>query len=422
MRVAVLIVPAVTFAAATLALLGLARPRTLLAARLSGGPTTEAGSVRLSCVRRAVGVEDAVPLSDLDVQLGPHVSSTRCDADGHAELPLPRGEAGPIAVRVAHGGEVLASGRVVVTLDDWLRGAVTRRARVRGGGRLDGHAEIPGGALATEQTTEVRLVLRGGSGAATLEANGADLGVARLVDGTTEGAPTLSLAVPVTPRFHQVTLTARRADPDETWQGRLPVVAGQPMMTAIEPRGSELRVSIAAPGRRTHAYVRFDAERGRRQARRIALAGDERATHGEATLTDTGERPAWIVVGDSPDLPPDESTGAPLPGNPTLDGRVVQDVPWLDGMPAVRAADERRTTTVVRLVIALVASGGLLEVFLVLDASRAARDRLAAHLASVGDDAPARPEQARPWLPLVLGLLAISFAFALVSLLFTLKA
>lgn len=419
MRAAVLIVPAVTFAVATVALVGLTRPRTLLAARLYGGPTSEAGSVRLACVRRAVGVEDPVALDGLDVQLGPHVLSTRCDADGMAELPLPRGEPGPIAIRVAHGEDVLAVGRVEVSVASWLDGAHVRSARVRGGGALDGHAEVPGGALATEHTSEVRVVLRGGTGAASLDANGADLGPVRLVDGATDESPTLSLVVPVTPRFTQVTLDARRSG--ATWQGRLPVVAGQPTIESLEPRGAELHVRIVAPGRRAHAYVRLDAARGRRQARRVALVGDDRASRGETTLTDPGERPAWLVVGDSPDLPPDESTGTPLPGGAGLDGRVVRDAAWLDGMPRVRAADEHRSRTVVRLVVALVASGALLEVFLVLDAARASRDKLAAHLAALGDDAPAAAEQPRPWLPLVLGLSAVAFAFALVALLFTLR-
>lgn len=421
MRAAVLVVPAITFAAATVALLGLSRPRTLLAARLYGGPTGEAGSVRLSCVRRAVGVEDAVPLADLEVQLGPHVLSTRCDADGTTELPLPRGESGPIAIRVTHGKDVLARGRVEVTTSSWQAGARVRPARVRGGGPLDGHAEVPGGAMPTEQPSEIRLQLRGGAGPATLEANGADLGPARLAPGSREDAETLSLLVPVTPRFTQVTLTARRASSPSAWEGRLPVVAGQPAVESIEPRGTELHVRIVAPGRRAQAYVRFDTERGRRQARRVPLLGDDRATRGETTLTDTGERPAWIVVGDTPELPPEESTGTPLPGNATLDGRVVADAPWVDGMPAVRAADEHRSRTVVRLVMALVASGALLEVFLVLDAARASRDKLVAHLATLGDDAPVAAEQPRPWLPLVLGLSAVAFAFALVALLFTLK-
>ncbi len=419
MRVAVLVVPAVTFAVATAALVGLARPRTLLAARLSGGPTSEAGSVRLSCVRRAVGVEDPVALAELDVQLGPHVLSTRCDDDGLAELPLPRGEVGPISIRVAHGREVLAAGRVEVSVESWRAGAHLRPARVRGGGALDGYAEVPGGALATEHTTEVRVVLRGGSGAATLDANGADLGPLRLIDGATDASPVLSLVTPITPRFTQVTLDARRGG--ATWQGRLPVVAGQPTLDALEARGGELHVRLVAPGRRTRAYVRVDVERGRRQARRVALTGDDRASRGETTLTDPGERPAWLVVSDSPEFSPDESTGTPLPGSATLDGRVVRDAPWLDGMPAVREADERRTRTVVRLVVALVASGALLEVFLVLDAARASRDELAAHMASLGDDAPAIGEQPRSWLPLVLGLSAIAFAFALVALLFTLR-
>lgn len=421
MRAAVLVVPAVTFAAATVALVGLTRPRTVLAARVYGGPTTEAGSVRLSCVRRAVGVEDAVALSDLEVQLGPHVMTTRCLADGTAELPFPAGEAGPVDVRVVQGKTVLLRGRAQVPVSRWLAGGRVRPARVRGGGGLKGYAEVPGGALPTERPTEVRVSLDGGAGTPTLDANGGDLGPLRLVS-PTASSPSLVFMVPITPRFTQVSLTVKRDGADGgTWEGRLPVVAGQPVVGEVVKRGGEIDVTIVAPGQHTHAYVRLDTERSRRQSKLVDLRGNDREKRGATTLTDTGERPAWLVVGDAPDLSPEESMGTPLDGNPTLDGRVVEDVLWLDGMPAARGVDEQRSSTVVHLVLALVASGAVLEVLLVLDVARASRAKLDAHLASLGEDAPARAEQARSWLPLVLGLAAVGFAFALIALLFTLK-
>ena len=65
-------VPAITLGLAGTALLTAAAPRTLAAVRVWGGPTRVKGraSVRLECVRRAVGIDDHIALDGLSVRLG----------------------------------------------------------------------------------------------------------------------------------------------------------------------------------------------------------------------------------------------------------------------------------------------------------------------------------------------------------------
>ena len=102
---AYLVVPAITLAVAVALLLAFATPRTLIAVRLWGGPT-EAGSqaVRLQCVRRAVGVEDGVPLGDLVLHVGSLDLPCSCDERGYGEVRIEHQGPGALSLRVRGRG------------------------------------------------------------------------------------------------------------------------------------------------------------------------------------------------------------------------------------------------------------------------------------------------------------------------------
>jgi hypothetical protein len=395
LHLACLLVPALTLTGAAWALLTRGAPRTQIGVRLLGGPTAPGPqSVLVQCARRAVGVVDLVPLDAIELSVDGQRVTTACGPDGHGEARVDLPVGGRVRVEARRAGAVLASGEVEVGAAAWFAGAVDLPARLPSGGVLPIIALAPSGSLVLGHATPVLLRVPEAyrePGALELSASGADLGPAVRVS---EG-----LLVPVRPLFPTASLVAAagpRAPADRPrggWEARLPVIPAGLVAQDLALEPGQLRGRVRSTSGRRQVYLRVQDQRGRVAAAAIALSVDGQGASSAAFALATPplRYPAWLLL--SPDPVIGESAQAvslPDDGQPH-DGRVVPDLPWIDGLGPLGEAERARLGAVNHAVGLLVLAGGLTEALLLALRSRMSRRELAAHLAANADDGPLAP-------------------------------
>jgi hypothetical protein len=404
---AYLVVPAVTILAAGFAMVTLATPRVLVAVRVWGGPTAAGTqSVRLQCVRRAIGIDDSVAVDGLEVDIAGQRSSARCGEDGQAEVTVTLPSEGRARVRVVRAGVVLAEGDARVTRSEWLRDAVEFPTQVAGGGTLAVRASVEGGVVVMGRPTRIRLrvaeELRA-PGALRVSCGGCEVSEPRPAEG--------GLDVVVTPTFVTASLSLEQARAEGAaargaWEARLPVASGALSVDSLRNHSARIAGVVRAPQVRSRAYVRVQDGLGRRAAAALALSPDGRGGSFAPFELPLGalDEPAWLVVSPEPSLGSPSALSWPLPppsasahrgagpDQPPADGRVVPDKLWLDGLEPMYARERARVDGMLGSVGAVIAMGALLESLLLYERSRASRRRLAQHLARyAADEGPAGP-------------------------------
>lgn len=423
MRVALyLAVPAVTIGVAAVALGTVAAPRVLISVRVWGGPSHAAGSVRLECVRRAVGIDDHVPLAGLDVDVDGLHQTASCDANGHAEIGIARAtSAAPRSIRITAKGRTLAEGRVSVSEDAWAGRAEMSVARLRNGGKLPILALVPGGTLPLGQVGVVHLrtpdSLREPE-SLRIAANGATVGPVRAESG--------GLAVTVTPRFPSASLEVERAaDPPGTggWSADLPVEPAAPFVDDLKVEGGTIRGTVRSPTIRESVFAAVQELGARVVAVRVPMRPDGRGgSLGDLSIAASPTAPAWLVLGTDETL----SGGVAWPllsSSIAMDGRRVPDARWLDGITPMHTVERARTTGTSRRVGLLVAAGALLEALLLVREARLSRLRLAAHVAAnVDDESAPTLEGGSPMVTIAVALAAILFGFAMIGVVLMMQA
>lgn len=374
-----LAVPSLTLLAALGALLVGASPRALLAARVYGGPSRGPGphSLRLACARYALGIEDPVAIEGLIVEIEGQALPASCDETGHADLALPPGlslpERPPLVVR--RGGLVLVRGTADIPTGVWQNSFSARPSRVPVATSPGPPPEllINGGVLAVGQGS--RAWLRGRASPEgpppRLLGRGADVGAPSVL----EGGQGWAFDVKVTFLQASLSISSGVGPEGERWQAEasLPVIAGAPVVEALASEGGRLHAIVRSPSGREDAYARVVDREGRRYGARVPLTkrSPEGWPEGELSiLAPPPDRPAWLVVSASVDGGP--ALGLPLPpsGEPR-DGAFVPDVLWLDGLAPARAVETARLGRARWAVAALVASGALLEAWLLVWLQRA---------------------------------------------------
>lgn len=419
--VAYLVVPAVTLTLAVGTLVSVATPRALVSVRLWGGPSVAGPqSLRLHCVRRAVGVEDGVPLAGLLVEIDGQPHPASCGRDGHGELPLdlPPSSA-PRRIRVTHGVSELASGDVSVPVSVWKRQAIDFPADLAGGGSLLLRARLAGGVLALGQRGTVWLrapdELRA-AGALKVGANGADV---KLLPARGDLLP-----ISVLPTFLTATLEVEEAHPEPgkrpgAWEARLPVVAGAISVEGLSLKDGKLRGLLRSVNLKPAAFLRVHD-----QERRVAAASVPLSPDGQGGAVAPFEmsvpalqKPAWLVV--ASDIFAAGATALPWPIDPEveqLDGQVVPDQRWLDGLAPALEREQARVTRKLWAVGGVVALGAILEALLLYERSREARRRLARHLSQFAEqEGMAQVEEHGGAGRVAVALLLVLFGFAVLG-------
>lgn len=415
--VAYLIVPAITLLVAVTLLLAVATPRTLIAVRVWGGPTARGPqSLRVQCVRRAVGVEDGVPLDGLEVEVDGAVAQASCGADGQGEVAVAPGREGSLPVRVRRGPETLAQGEARVTGAEWAEGALVFPAAVRGGGGLPLRAQVAGGTLLLERWSEVILLapdeLRA-PGALKISGPGLEIEPPR--------PHPLGLRLRLRPIFFNASLIVEpaRPEPGQTpWEARLPVAMSGVAAEQLALADGKLRGHLRTPTSQAAAYVRVQDQRGRLAAARVPLRPDGRGgAHAPFELAlppVTG--PAWLVTSTGPQ-PSDASLPWPLtPDADPPDGRVVPDRLWVDGVEPAMRKEAQRLSGRLGAVGAVVLAGALLEALLLYERARAARLEFQRRMAEAGEgDRTAGLEERGGSLRVAMALALVLFGFAVVG-------
>jgi hypothetical protein len=392
---AALAVPSLTLLAAATALLAGASPRAVDAVRVFGGPAEGPGphALRVACVRHVLGVEEPLALDGVELEVEGLVARASCDAAGHADLTLPAGAPLPARPHLVarRGGGVLARGRVGAGARAWRDAFVPRPARVPVAAPPARPLELslPGGALAVGQ--RARAWLRGPApeaGPPRLLGLGAEVGAPALVGGG--GAWTFD----VRPTFVQATLGVGPGPRDDgAWQAEasLPVVAGAPVVEALADDAGTLRAVVRSPAGRAEAYVRLVDLDGRRFGAKVPLGRASADGWPEGDLAVPAPPPGaagWLVVSASVEGGPAVTLPLPPDAEPR-DGAWAPDALWADGLVEALDAERARRRRGRRAVTGLVASGALLEAWLLLALQRARRS-VAAPPAALGapDDRP----------------------------------
>lgn len=411
---AYLVVPAVTVGLAGAVLATIAAPRTLFAVRVWGGPTDARGvvSVRVECVRRAVGIDDDVPMEGLAVAVGGETRQARCGADGTAEVSVPVG-ASSARVRVTRGGETLADGVALVGRETWLRRAHLADARLAAAGKLPIRGRTTGGALVLSTFSRVWLdvpeELRR-PGALKITATGADVGELTL------GPPT---SVLVRPTFVTATLEIAKADdPTQTWEARLPIAPAAVRVEELRVTDDRVEGTVRTFTKRARAYVRVADAVGRRAATTLELTPDgQSGAFGKLSVpVPSLVRPAWLVVATEPEAGAASALSFPLPPDDAGDGRVVPDALWVDGMAPIAAREALRGGRLGQAVALLVLAGGVLEVLLLMARGRESKQRLAEHMAAVlPEEAEGAIERKGAGLTAAIAIVSVLFGFVVIG-------
>ena len=355
--------PAVAVTGVAFALLVVARPRAVTAARVYGGPTDGVSGLawRLQVVEHKDGVERSVHGGNASViaRIGAleRTWSGVLDAFGHAEVSVspivPTRDA--LLVRVMEPGEKrpLAAGAVRLGREKWRTGAGRRGGWLPGqaAGTLAVRAAPLHGAFAVPFADELRVEVRRQGQPAQgvsleVEADGADLQTQALAGKVArlETAADGRATVLVAPREHAVSVSIRARLGGE--EGRLdvalPVVPGAMRATAV-PGG----VRVDSPIARERAYVSFVNDRVRLGGGAVTLQADGRGgATGTLKWTLSSVGPFWAVVSSELDTQSLALVGWPLGDAPSasepLETFDVRDRLLLDGLPDALARERGR--------------------------------------------------------------------------------
>lgn len=413
-------VPAVTLVAAAITLIALATPRVVIAVRVFGGPTIDGEqAVRLSCVRRALGNDSALPLDDLEVEIAGQTHHARCDDDGVAEVQVALPQEGSVRVQVRRHDEVLADGDARVTQQEWRAAAVPFPAALPAAGALPIKATVDGGTTVLGHPARIALRLPN-----ELRTPGA---LSFFCDGCASSAPAQTeggLSLVVTPTFITASLRAERRESAEAWEVRLPVVSGAVTVDELRDASGRIEAVLRAPQVRKQVYVQLQDHRGRRAASTAWLKPDgQGGSFARLSLPHPPlSPPAFLVV--SPEPAAASAAALPWPITPSaapVDGVVIADKLWLDGLAPRAAHEQARTSRMIAAVGALIATGAVLESLLLYERSLMARKKLRAHLAAFAEDDPEAPlveqfEDRSALLRTAQLIAAVLFFFAVIAL------
>lgn len=314
------------------------------------------------------------------------------NSDGAAEISIPTaGKPSFMEIRAEDDGEILASGAL-----EWEDLRWENEPRIawleptRASGPLAIHVAPWGGKLVSGFPGEVTLLVEGAPpGDIEIEAEGEESASIARAPGKpcSSGMTTLS----VLPLLQAAGLTVRahtKSGARGEWFGALPVALGAMHVGSVDV---DDHTTITAPGNAGRAYVEIDDDRGRVWATTLVLEGDAADPRPHADLrfpSLSGDR--WLVV--SPDPRGAETLASTTvarrihAGKGSLDAcdAATRLAPSARGFPRWIALDglvgRRRFLAEQRsrgrmIALAGLASGGTLELFLIVRASqRAQRD------------------------------------------------
>lgn len=391
------------------ALLLRGQPRETLGARVFSGPTAGTGpsSLRLSCVRRDVGVEDLVPRTGLRVTLAGEERDVACDDAGAAELAFVLGERSP-QVLVREGGHVLVAGLAGASRATWVAGHLHQPAKLPVGGDVPGTLIVPGGVFPTDAPTEVTFV-PDAPGAVRPTAAGGEIADVVAKDANTRFV--------VVPRFLRVELTLEREGKRSTFD--LSAAPLEVRVDRIQIADGKVTAALRRRGGPPQLHVVLTDREARRRAATVALKKDPSgdAVGGVTLSLDGVVPPAWLEVAPGANATP--TLGVPL--HPELDprGRITRDVLALSSIEDLARRESARTSRVLASAFWLLGAGTLAEIFLVLDRVRRARSEIAEHV-----DAEGGPKEIAPsavW-DAVLVIAMVAFGFAVLAAVFAWRA
>lgn len=427
-RSALYVLPVVTVAVVTLALVtgGAARP--VRVARVWGGPTAgEHVSVRaeLFDLLEDRGAVHETPARGGEVSLAlraPGFEAVRrapLDPDGAAELGFdtPSG-ARPLELTVVDGGRDVARGRIELAVAPWARAARRRGGwAVTRAGELEVAVAPERGALAVPFAEPLSFaVTRGGVAVPELHVRASATG-ARLTpsDAVTDarGRATFSVA----PEEHAVSVSFELAARDVARASfALPIVPG-----AFRARVEGAALVIEAPVPRDVAYYAVVTPSERLFGGRAALAPDAQGRSvARVPLPPLGPGPHYAVVSSEPDLRSSAAVGWPL--EPAPDGEPARtfdavEALLLDGRPRALAREARRRARVRFVIGAFSATALAIELLLLVAFTRRSDRELDAHLAEAGVEAGDASRLApKRSLGVVIALLAVALGFLVVAL------
>lgn len=403
----------ITIVTAISLLLAFATPRTLLAVRLWGGPTIEGPqSLRIQCVRRAVGVEDGVSIENLSLKINDVKIDSFCDPRGYGEVRISPNYSGRFSLHVSQGENVFAEGEVQVTEAEWRAGAILLPAKVASSGTLPISAYIVGGSLLLERTGEIVLALP-----EELRARGQ-------IDLSTDGLTLLSvsphpmgLSLQVRPTFFTAMLLIKGRE-GGAWEAKLPVRMSGLAADGISIEKDVLRTNLRTPTAARFAYLQLQDERGRLAATSIPLVPDG---HGgayaplEITLPPR-HGASWLLTSTWPQPSEDGTIPWPLDPAGSMDGRIVPDRLWVDGVKPAVQRESARLQRRLWLIGWVVLLGAITEALLLYERAHEAKLTFQRHLIALGEEAQeAQLSDSRSGLRVLLAISIILFGFAILG-------
>ncbi len=447
-----LLLPPVAVLVAAVVFLGPGKKHAAMSARVRGAVAIGASTLalRIEGVRSDASIEDAAALDELDVEAivggldGARVVATtpRSGKSGvvEARLDLPAPARGAIPLRVlSHAtGKLVAKGTIVPSSPKPIFVTIGT-AQGRSKGDLAIRADVERGVLAASfPETIIISVGDGGPIVADVEASItggslAERGGAKPNELDGKSAITLKtdahgrVTIRVMPLAHEseLSIQARAGDRKGTWEGTLPVVPG-----AIWAHVNGDEVTLISPSPRSEAYVSVWDGSSRVDGAVVPLAKDDRGFFRGAFRTSRAKAQAFAVMSVASDpfergpatvaWPLAPASGAVPPLRLAL---------LVDGVPDAVEREKARAYAARRAGALWLAAAALVEVMLVLAASRASQQKLEGHFAgAVGGDGEAdalderaRAEVARagraPVLRALLFAAVIALAFAGVGVL-----
>lgn len=463
-----LLLPPVAVLVAAVVFLGPGKKHAAVSARVRGAVAIGASTLalRIEGVRSDASIEDAAALDELDVEAivdgldgldGARVVATtpRSGKSGvvEARLDLPAPARGAIPLRVlSHAtGKLVAKGTIEPSSPKPIFVTIGT-AQGRSKGDLPIRVDVERGVLAAS-FPETIVISVGDGGSIDVGRDSAYAGRSIVADveasitggslaerggaqpNELDGKSAITLktdahgraTIRVMPLAHQseLSIQARAGDRKGTWEGTLPVVPG-----AIWAHVNDDDVTLISPSPRSEAYVSVWDGSSRVDGAVVPLAKDDRGFFRGSFRPSRAKAQAFAVMNVASDpfergpatvaWPLVPASGAAPPLRLTL---------LVDGVPDAVEREKARAYAARRAGALWLAAAALVEVMLVLAASRASQQKLEGHFAgAVGGDGEAdaldegaRAEVARagraPVLRALLFAAVIALAFAGVGVL-----
>ncbi len=333
-------------------------------ARLVGGPTEQASfHGRVQVLREETGVVQPAASFRfvVDARQGEQVTTLerQTDADGWAEIFVPRMPERPLSLRVlSQRGATLAEGAVHLARSSWLRAATRRRSNFRAHEHKDLRVCMNAPSVVFAVPFEQPLLVHVGRPQADLNCrSGAVAGLPgvsialEITGGLLRGPSTCQTDAAGTCRFnlrpfhHQASahLDVRLWEMQFQFEESLPVVPGALGITL--PRPGEGAVQVVSPIVRDHVWYSLVSEHGRGRGGRLDLSVAQDGTaRGQLSVSEQERRGAFLVLSSDADGPSSSAVGYPLDGQEhTLD---AWDANLLDGTARAKRQAARRTLRV----------------------------------------------------------------------------